>query len=77
MLLLETIKADGAAPVGKPNLICQDNGPLQAGLGLSCPAPRKPSITLPRMEAAATCACPLCTQAQMHKCFQESPPLPK
>lgn len=30
----EKKKADGAGPVGKPNLICQDNGPLQAGLGL-------------------------------------------
>lgn len=57
-LLLATRKADGAAPAGKPTLIRQDNGPLQAGPGLPCPAPWKPSITPPRTEDVATCACP-------------------
>jgi hypothetical protein len=38
MLVLDSMKADGAAPAGKPNLICQDNGPLQAGQSLSCPS---------------------------------------
>lgn len=54
---------------GKPNLICQDNGPLQAGLGLSCPAPWKPSITSARTKDMATCTCPPPTQT--HRCFQE------